>query len=92
MNIGSAIKSIRIDKGFNQKDFSELIALSNTSLSQIENNVKIPSKKNLIKICKSLNITLAYLFFNAIEDLDIETSNLEAFNTIKPYVKKLLLK
>ncbi|XHR94461.1 helix-turn-helix domain-containing protein [Mucilaginibacter sp. UC70_90] len=50
MNIGKAIKELRVNKKLNQSELAEACGLTQTSLSQIENGIKTPKSRNDEKI------------------------------------------
>lgn len=90
MNLGNTIKSIRIQKGFKQNSFAELCDISQTYLSQIENNQKDPNISVLKIICEKLNTSLPILFFLSIDENDIPEKKRDVFNILSPTVKTLL--
>lgn len=71
MNIGSAIKTLRKNKGFSQKDFAVKCDLSSNALCQIETNSAFPQKGTIKRICDELSIPVSYLLFFSINDEDI---------------------
>lgn len=90
MDLGSIIKEIRKDKKFSQKEFAELCNISQTYLSQIENNKKDPNISTLKNIATHLNVPLPILFFRALTEEDIPESKKESFDTISPIVNNLI--
>lgn len=92
MEIGRTIKELRKKKNLSQMEFRKLCGLSQTSLSQIENGITRPSRRNLIKICDALGIPEHLLYLMSIEESDVTDSKKEAFKVLFPTVKDLLLK
>lgn len=92
MNIGSAIKKIRLDKGIGQGELALKCDLSQTSLSQIESGSKRPNPNNLKKICKNLNIPETLIYLYALEEVDIPKSKKNLFKTMYPAVINLIEK
>jgi transcriptional regulator with XRE-family HTH domain len=90
MNLGTTIQDIRKQKGISQKAFAELCNLSQTYLSQIENNQKEPAISTLKEIALRLKIPLPILFFLSLDEKDIPKSKRNAFNIIDPTVKILM--
>lgn len=90
MNIGNAVKKVRVQKGFNQKQFCEKIGVTQSYLSLIENNKKKPSTEVLEKIAKSVNTTLPVLFWFSVEEVDVDSGKVEVFNQLKPMIDKML--
>jgi len=91
MNIGSAIKSIRKKLGIPQWDLAEKCGLSQTSLSQIENNQKRPSPKTIAKLCAVLEIPESIIYIVAMEDVDVPESKKRAYQLIYPSIKNLAM-
>lgn len=92
MDLGSAIKRIRKEKGFTQSFLSEKCGITQTYLSQIESNTKEPNISTVKKIAESLDIPLPVLFFLAIDSDDITPEKQEAFKMIESSVKSLITK
>jgi len=92
MNIGIAIKIVRTELGLSQERLSQLTGLSQTSISQIENGVKSPTKKSLSKICKALEIPEAVLYILGMDKSDIPVSRRKIFNDLYPDIKELAMK
>ena len=91
MNIGVAIKYVRNQVGISQEDLSKKCGISQTSISQIENGIKSPSKKTVKKICSVLQVPEAVLYIIGIENADIPSSRKEVFNTVFPQIKELAI-
>lgn len=62
MKIGKNIKVIRVNKEMTQKELADMLGITTTYLSLIENNAKKPSLTLVEKISKTLEIPLAMLF------------------------------
>lgn len=92
MNLGSAITEIRKIKKLSQGELAELCKISQTSLSQIEKNVKRPHQNNLNKICKALGIPEALLYMYSLEISDVPKRKKEIYIFLFPVVKELLIK
>lgn len=61
MAIGDNIKKIRKEKGFTQQQFAKEINISQSYLSDLENNRKNISTKTLELLSEKLNISMNYL-------------------------------
>ncbi|MGM0175540.1 helix-turn-helix domain-containing protein [Enterococcus sp. DIV0800] len=61
MSLGENIKSLRLSKKLNQSDFSKLIGISRSYLSDLENNRKSPSIETINKISEKLGVSSSYL-------------------------------
>lgn len=90
MDLGTTIQLIRKQKGIKQNTFAELCNLSQTYLSQIENNQKEPNISTLKVIALKLDVPLPILFFLALDENDIPLGKRQAFNMVSPSVKSLM--
>ncbi|HEV8508099.1 MAG TPA: helix-turn-helix transcriptional regulator [Chitinophagaceae bacterium] len=90
MDLGNTIKTIRKRKEIKQNSFAELCGISQTYLSQIENNQKEPNISVLKTICSHLNVSLPILFFLSLDDNDVPEKKKQAFAIVGPTVKTLL--
>lgn len=90
MKIGSVIKDIRKRKKITQTQLAELSNITQTYLSQIENNQKEPAIQTIKSIAENLAIPLPVLLFMAVENEDIPENKREIYSMISPSVKSLL--
>jgi transcriptional regulator with XRE-family HTH domain len=90
MDLGSAIKKIRKQKEMTQEVFASKCEITQTYLSQIENNQKEPNLSTLKKIGETLNVPLPILFFLSMNDDDVSAEKKQAFTMINPAVKSLV--
>jgi transcriptional regulator with XRE-family HTH domain len=90
MNIGTGIKKVRKNKGFNQQSFAEKVGITQSYLSLIESNSKKPSTEVLEKIANVAGIALPVLFWFTIDENDIDEKKLEMYRLLKPSVDKLI--
>ncbi|OQO68402.1 hypothetical protein BH747_12020 [Enterococcus villorum] len=81
MNIGIRLKEIRTAKNISARQLALSIGLDPTQISKIENGKSVPSLQSLIKICDSLEISLADFFSDEISVLDQEILNESKFLT-----------
>jgi len=91
MKIGSAIKSIRKKIGVPQWELADKCGLSQTSMSQIENNIKRPHSKTIAKICEALEIPESIIYIIAMEDVDVPSNKKNTYNLVYPSIKSLAL-
>lgn len=91
MHLGLAIKQVRNQMGLSQEDLSSRTSISQTSISQIENGIKSPSKKTLNKICEVLEIPVAVLYIIGIQDSDVPPSRKKMFDALYPKIKNLAI-
>ena len=90
MDLGIAIKNIRKQKGFTQVDFANKCGITQTYLSQIENNQKEPNLSRLKAISEVLEVPLPIIFFLAMDEKDVSPKKRDAFKIINPSVKSLI--
>ncbi len=90
MNIGEAIKRLRKELGMTQKSFAEEFEISQTYLSQIENNKKTPNLNLIESISHKAEIPLPVLLFLAIETNDVKDDKKELFTLLDPTIKKII--
>jgi transcriptional regulator with XRE-family HTH domain len=90
MNIGKVIKDTRKQKGQTQTVFALSCGITQTYLSQIENNSKEPNLSTLKTISSNLDIPLPILFFMSLNEEDIPLEKRKAFGIINPSVKSLI--
>ena len=90
MDIGTTIKNIRKRKGLTQGDLAIESGITQTYLSQIENNLKDPTVSTLKKISVRLQIPLPILFFLSIDENDIPSEKKETFQLIGNSMKSMI--
>jgi len=90
MDIGSAIKNLRKQKGFKQTEFADKCGLSQSYLSSIEKGRKEPTLSILKQIANTLSIPTPVLVFFAIDQEDIVPSKKDAFKLLEPSIKALI--
>lgn len=87
MKLGSAIKSLRRETAITQKAFANQLGITNSYLSQVENERKVPSLDLLRNICNQLKISVPMLIMFAMEPEDIPESKRLLYTTIRPLLK-----
>lgn len=90
MNLGTVIKDIRKQRGQTQTEFADSCGITQTYLSQIENNAKEPNLSTLKEISKNLDLPLPILFYLSLNEDDISPEKRKAFEIINPSVKSLI--
>ena len=90
MNLGNTIREIRKQKGIKQNALAGLCNISQTYMSQIENNQKEPNISTLKEISTQLHVSLPILIFLSIDEADVPTSKKDVFKIIGPTVKTLI--
>lgn len=92
MKIGSAIKITRVERGLSQGELAALLEISQTSLSQIENDVKQPSKTTLSKISKVLKVPEVYFYVLSIAKEDVPEGKKELYDIMYPSIQDMVKK
>jgi len=90
MDLGITIKNIRKQKGLTQGEFASICGITQTYLSQIENNQREPNFSKLKSISIGLQIPLPVLFFLSMTVDDVQPQKRKAFQIVNPSVKSLL--
>lgn len=90
MNIGNAIKQLRLKRSLNQGDFANQIGITQSYLSQIERGYKKPSMEVLENMAKDLNLPLPIMFWFGVELEDIQEKKIEAYKMLKPSIDALI--
>jgi len=90
MDLGMKIKQIRKQKGLTQSSFASLCNITQTYLSQIENNQKEPNMSTLKRISEVLEIPLPILFFLSMDEEDVSPEKRDAFKLVNPSVNSLV--
>ncbi len=62
INIGTTIRSFRLEKGMSQGDIEKRTGLLRCYLSRVENGHTVPSLETLQKIAAALNLPLSQFF------------------------------
>ena len=86
MNLGLAVKTLRKNKGLTQGNLCEMVGITQSYLSQVENGNKEPSIYVVKKIANALEIPMAMLFWFALTEKDVDDSKVQLFKSLKPSV------
>lgn len=84
---GSALKKIRLIYGFKAKDLSEILDITPSYLSEIENNKKNPSLDLLKKYSEVFNMKLSTLLLLTEKTSELEKKGSPNFNIQKMLVR-----
>jgi len=91
MNIGKAIKVLRLEKKLNQTELARECDLSQTSLSQIESGAKRPNPSTLKKLCDFFEVPEAVVYLIATDESDIPVHKRAIFEKMFPSLKRALI-
>lgn len=92
MNIGEAIKKMRTDRGFSQKELAEMSGISQNALCNIEKGYSFPSKDTIKAICYAMDIPVSWLLFSSITEEDVPEEKREIFNALREPMMKVFEK
>lgn len=90
MKIGKIIKRIRSEKDMSQGDLAKACTITQAYLSQVENNLKMPSSNLMQTIANVLGVPVSVLFYLAIEEKDIPANKRKAFSQLSPTIRSLV--
>ncbi|PKE22735.1 transcriptional regulator [Macrococcoides caseolyticum] len=69
-SLGKRIKTNRLKKGYSQKEFADIIGVSNVVLSRYESDVRTPDFEKLKQIADILEVSTDYLLGREVDGLD----------------------
>ena len=90
MDLGTTIKKLRKQKDMTQDDFATKCDITQTYLSQIENNQKEPNLSILKTISDKLEVPLPIIFYLSLNEDDVPEEKRKAFEMVSPSVKSLV--
>ncbi|WP_282801167.1 helix-turn-helix domain-containing protein [Secundilactobacillus kimchicus] len=67
--IGDNVKRLRRAKNYSQIDLSKLSGVSQTTISDVENNLYTPNIKKIIQLAKTLNVDVNELLANTDKEM-----------------------
>jgi transcriptional regulator with XRE-family HTH domain len=90
MDLGTTIKNLRKQGGQTQTEFATICGITQTYLSQIENNQKEPNLSVLAEISKQLNIPVPILFFLSLNEEDVPANKRQTFMIMAQPIKSFI--
>ena len=90
MQLGKAIKRLRRRSNLRQEELAHRVDITQSYLSQLENDRKEPNLSTLRHIGKELGVSLPILFFLSMEGADVRPDRREAFERIFPRFKDVI--
>jgi transcriptional regulator with XRE-family HTH domain len=91
MNIGTAIKSMRIKLAITQNELAYQCRVSQSTLSRIESGRKVPAQNTTARICAVLSVPETMLHIMGIQEDDVADSKKHAYRIIHPVIELLAL-
>lgn len=92
MEIGDAIRKLRMWREMTQKELAQRIGVSANALCAIELNRSFPGKDTIVKVCRELGVPVGYLLFFALTEEDIPKDKRELFRILREDLCDALLK
>jgi len=90
MQLGSAVKELRRRAELRQEELARNVGITQSYLSQIENDRKDPNLSTLRRIAQELGVSVPILFFLSMDEEDVRPDREEAFGRIFPKFKALI--
>ncbi|MBY0433531.1 MAG: helix-turn-helix domain-containing protein [Cyclobacteriaceae bacterium] len=90
MDLGTTIKKLRNQKDMTQEDLAGICGITQTYLSQIENNQREPNLSTLKVISEKLEMPLPIIFYLSMNADDVPEEKRKAFEMVSPSVKSLV--
>ena len=82
MDLGKAIKTMRVSKGLTQRQLGKAIGCSETNMLFMETERTFPRKNKIDAICKVLKIPMSYLLMFSITLDDIPEDKQSLYTSI----------
>jgi transcriptional regulator with XRE-family HTH domain len=71
MDLGQAIKTLRMKQGMTQKQLADKCAMSTNAICSLETGKAYPPKGTIMRLCRALEVPTSYLLVASIEETDI---------------------
>lgn len=81
---GARIKQLRLAKGLTQEQLAEMLNVSNTCITKIENNQRTSSVELAVELAIQFDVSLDYLLLGAERD-----TKKQAFRTVISFLSEL---
>ena len=91
MDLGQAIRILRVRQGLTQGQLAEKCGMSVQTVSDWETGKKWPPKGSSERVCEALGVPTSYLMISSIEENDIPEEKRVLYHTlIEPLRNELL--
>ena len=88
MDIGTAIKKMRLRHGISQKELAFKVGISTNALCSIEKGYSFPKKETITAICDAIGIEKVYFLLMTITEEDVPEKKREVFDALRePLIK-----
>ena len=91
MNIGQAIKELRVKKNMTQVVLAERVGMSVNAVSQWELGKTFPPKDSIARLCEALEVPQSYILAASIEESDVPEDKRVLYRALlEPFRNELL--
>jgi len=90
MDIGSAIKYFRNQRGLSQKALAEAMEITAPYLSLVESNQRVPTIAFLEQVARVFDVPLPILMFFALEEKDVPLKKRTMFRSLIEPVRSMV--
>lgn len=90
MDISKALKELRKQTVFTQKEFADKLGITQTYLSLLESGKKTPSMDLVQVYSQLMKMPLAVILWRSVNEKDVHPSKKKAFKELKPLVDNLI--
>lgn len=90
MNIGKALKQTRHSLDLRQNIVAEKTGLTQSYISSIENEQKVPSIEVIEKLCKLYKTPVAIVLWRAIDIKDVAPHKRQAYSSLRPTIDDMI--
>ena len=91
MDLGQAIKALRIKQQMTQAELAERVGMSTNAVSQIELGKTIPPKATIERMAHAFGIPVSYILMATIEERDIPEEKRVLYRTLLEPLRNELL-
>lgn len=91
MNVGQAIRKLRQGHGMTQAELASHCCMSNSAVSALEIGKCFPPRSTVERICKALDVPVAYFLMACIEEEDFPEGKRILYRTqLEPLCRELI--
>lgn len=90
MKIGQSVKQVRKKRGISQKNLCKSVGITQSYLSQVENNKKTPSISVLNDIADYFEMPLSIMLWFSLKEEDIDDNKKEIYRNLKPVLDEMV--
>lgn len=71
MDVGQAIRTLRVKQGMTQTQLADLCGMSTNAVCSLETGKAFPPKSTVEKLCQAFGVPQSYLMLATIEESDL---------------------